>query len=189
MKLATPSIYNSIKSETATFQRYCPFFLRANTRWDSLVHTVTQAFRHSLAHTHTISVTLHYMVLGWISGLETYQISKQGALPPHPQYCLSTTILNCFLFAIYMSQISTYWSIRIGGQTVHSQWCQKQPDRLHFGKVKAKWHAFLHGVDFHVNSGGLFQSRQLFKDPPRPTPFESVVSHMNSTCRLVKNLN
>lgn len=42
------------------------------------MHTVTQAFRHSLAQTHTISVTFHYMVLAWIAGLETYQISRRG---------------------------------------------------------------------------------------------------------------
>lgn len=107
-QLLSPPLYNSIKSETAIFQRYCPFLLQANTRWDSLVHTVTQAFRHSLAHTHTISVTFHYMVLGWISGLEIYQISTQGALPPHLRYCLSTTMLNCCPFAVFMSQILIY---------------------------------------------------------------------------------
>lgn len=71
-----------------------------HTRWDSSAHTVTQAFRHSLAPTNTISVTFHYMVLGWISGLETHQISTQRALPPHAQYCLSATMSNCFLFAL-----------------------------------------------------------------------------------------
>lgn len=76
-----------------------------HTRWDSWAHTVTQAFRHSLAPTNTISVTFHYMVLGWISGLETHQISTQGALPPHPPYCLSVTMSNCFLFALFMPKI------------------------------------------------------------------------------------
>lgn len=70
-----------------------------HTRWDSSAHTVTQAFRHSLARTNTISVNIHYMVLGWISGLETYQISTQGVRPPHARYCLSTTMLNCRLYA------------------------------------------------------------------------------------------
>lgn len=76
-----------------------------HTRWDSSAHTVTQAFIHSLAPTNTISVTFHYMVLGWISGLETYQTSTQGALPPHSRYCLSTTMSNCFLFALFMPKI------------------------------------------------------------------------------------
>lgn len=63
-----------------------PFLLAAtpHTRWDSRAHTVTQAFRHSLASADTISVAFHYMVQGWISGLETYQISTQGAAPPPP---------------------------------------------------------------------------------------------------------
>lgn len=120
--LLSLSLYNSIKSETATFQRYCPFFLQANTRWDSLVHTVTQAFRHSLDHTHTISVTFHYMVLGWISGLEIYQISTQGAPPPHPWYCLSTTMLNCFLFSLFVSKLSINFSMWIDVQAVRSRW-------------------------------------------------------------------
>lgn len=83
------------------------FFLSTmqHTRWDSSAHTVTQAFRHSLAPTNTISVTFHYMVLGWISGLETYQISTQGALPPHSRYCLSATMSNCFAFALFMPKI------------------------------------------------------------------------------------
>lgn len=126
-QLLSPPLYNSIKYETATFQSYCPFFLQANTRWDSLVHTVTQAFRHSLAHTHTISVTFHYMVLGWISGLEIYQISTQRALPPHPRYCLSTTMLNCFPFALFMSEILIHCSMWIDVQTVCSDWREYSP--------------------------------------------------------------
>lgn len=83
---------------SSTFQRYhCPFFLPVqHTRWDSSAHTVTQAFRHSLAPANTISVTFHYMVLGWISGLEPHQISTQGALPPHAQHCFSATMFELF---------------------------------------------------------------------------------------------
>lgn len=82
------------------------FLLTAqHTRWDSSARTVTQAFRHSLARTNTISVTFHYMVQGWISGLETHQISTQGVLPPHPRYCLSATMWNCSLFALFLPEI------------------------------------------------------------------------------------
>lgn len=143
-QLPSPPLYNSIKSETAILQRYCPFFLQANTRWDSLVHTVTQAFRHSLAHTHTISVTFHYMVLGWISGLEIYQISTQGPRPPHPRYCLSTTMLNCCPFAVFMSQILIYRSVWIDVQAVCSHGCENNPIEFTLARWKqSDTHSFM----------------------------------------------
>lgn len=143
-QLLSPALYNSIKSETAIFQRYCPFFLQANTRWDSLVHTVTQAFRHSLAHTHTISVTFHYMVLGWISGLEIYQISTQGAPPPHPRHCLSTTMLNCCPFAVFKSQILIYCSMWIDVQAVCSHGRENKPIEFTLARWKqSDTHSFM----------------------------------------------
>lgn len=140
-QLLSPALYNSIKSETAIFQRYCPFSLQANTRWDSSVHTVTQAFRHSLAHTHTISVTFHYMVLGWISGLEIYQISTQGAPPPHPRHCLSTTMLNCCPFAVFQSQILKYCSMWIDVQAACSHGRENEP--IEFTWKQSDTHSFM----------------------------------------------
>ena len=100
-----------------------------HTRWDSSAHTVTQAFRHSLAPTNTISVTFHYMVLGWISGLETHQISTQGALPPNAQYCLSATMWNCLLFALSCLKYKYVHFIWINAQTENFSLTCKRPYR------------------------------------------------------------
>lgn len=160
-----------------------------HTRWDSSVHTVTQAFRHSLAPANTISVTFHYMVLGWISGLETHQISTQGALPPHPRYCLSTTGSNCFLFAFFLAKISI--------SALHADKCtnwmfsltHKLPDKLMVLTDKSKVAYISPSRGSSCQLWGFFQSKQLLKDPPHPALFKPVVLHMKSTCRLVKNLN
>lgn len=49
------------------------------------------------------------MVQGAISGLETHQMFTQGAPPPHPWYCLSATMSDCFLFARLLPEIKNMW--------------------------------------------------------------------------------
>lgn len=157
-----------------------------HTRWDSSTHTVTQAFRHSLPHTNTISVTFHYMVQGWISGLETHQISSQEVPPPHAWHCLSATMLNCFLFALrLMAKIKKNIDLKwIEWILSCVYWCitYYQEDITEVTGIASSYESLWY-------LWGLLQCRQLFNDPPHPTLSEPVVSHKNSTCRVVKNLN
>lgn len=148
------------------------------------MHTVTQAFRHSLAHTNTISVNFHYMVLGWISGLETHQISTQGALPPCARYCFSATMLNCFpvhSFTIAQNtEICTYTN-----KISCTYWCTSRiPPRIGLG-VRWNRSTFHHYGDLHVNFGVCFRTGSCLRShhtPPHSSPSRCLAyeAHMQS---------
>lgn len=155
-----------------------------HTRWDSSTRTVTQAFRHSLARTNTISVTFHYMVQSGISGLETHQIFTQGATPPRPCHCLSATMSNCFLFARLLPGIQICIKICIKTQTIFSSTATKTTGLTLSLRVNTRWCTFFYHVVLGVNLRLLFfccffffQSGSCLSILPTP-PYSGLLSRI-----------
>lgn len=133
---------------TSFTKRHCPpppfFFFPPKQPTHTMrflgAHSHT-AFRHSLAPANTISVTFHYMVLAKISGLESHQISTQGAPQSHAQYCLAATMSNCSCWLLYLfdSNQNRCNLMQLSKMLLENV----SPPQKQHGRIPSEWETFM----------------------------------------------
>lgn len=131
-------------------------------------------------------------------GYQDWKLTKSSHKGRHPLiHGIVFQPQCCIVFSLPISCLEYKYTQKlcIKTQTRFSSTAAKTTGLTLSLRVNVRWRIFFHHVALGVNLRLLFffQSgsclRILPTPPTPPPPFRSVVSHMNSTCRLVENLN